>query len=91
MGSVRKRYLPRPPGCSCPSTVLCDKRGNVLELRTCPACTQVALDVLRGGEYACAYVKGEDTSKRVLLKQKEFFSLQSMYSPCIEQKARRAR
>ncbi len=82
---VFTRPLPRPPGCSCPRHVCVDKRGNVTELQTCAACTQVALDVLRGGEYACAYVKGGDTSERVLLKQKEFFSLQSMHSPRTKQ------
>ena len=78
---VRKRYLPRPPGCACPHTVLCGADGViVVELRTCAVCTQVALDVLRGIEYAKAHVKCGDTVKDVLLKQKEFFSLQSVRS-----------
>jgi len=77
---ILKKDLPRPPGCSCPRHVCVDKRGNVLVLQTCSACTQVALDVMRGVEYAGAYVSGEDADQVVLLKQKEFFSLQSMRS-----------
>jgi len=76
-----KKTLPRPPGCSCPEHFLCDKYGNVLKLQTCQACTQVALDSLRGVEYAKAHVKCGDTVKDVLLKQREFFSLQSIVSP----------
>ena len=78
---VFTRPLPRPPGCSCPRSVLCDKYGNVLELHTCVDCTRVALDSLRGVEYACASVKGGDADKLVLLKQREFFSLEHVYSP----------
>ncbi len=72
--------LPRPPGCECPGQVKTDKFGNVLELQTCAVCTQVALDSMRGTEYAKAHVKCGDTVKDVLLKQKEFFSLRQ-YSP----------
>ena len=76
-----EEVLPRPPGCECPRHVHVDKHGNVLTLHTCRVCTGVALDTLRGGEYACAHVSSGDTLKRMLLKQREFFSLQSMYSP----------
>ncbi len=61
------------PGCSCASPVI-DNMRRVLRLWTCPACQAVRLDVLRGGEYAIAYVDGGDTGKAVLLKQREFFS-----------------
>ncbi len=80
------RSLPRPPGCECPRRVLVDKSGNILTLRTCPVCTQVALDSLRGAEYAKAHVKCGDAVKDVLLKQKEFFSLEQCYSPRMKQR-----
>ena len=51
-----------------------DHIGRVMQVRTCPICMDLVLASMRGGEYACAYVNGEDTTKRVLLKQKEFFS-----------------
>ena len=60
------------PICGC--TVESDKLGRVLHLRTCPVCQNVRLDVIRGAEYAGAYVKGGDTVKYVLVKQKDFFS-----------------
>ena len=69
--------IARPPGCPRPRHFLVGKCGNVLELQTCRVCTQVALDSLRGAEYACASEKGVDADKLVLLKQKEFFSLQA--------------
>ncbi len=43
-------------------------------LITCPTCTSVALDALRGSEYAIAYVRSDDGGKAVLAKQLEFFS-----------------
>ncbi len=49
--------------------------GRVLVLETCPACQKVRLDILRGAEYAGAYMKCGDTVKYELLKQKEFFQL----------------
>jgi len=51
-----------------------DSAGRVLVLQTCPACQDVRLDIIRGAEYAGAYMKGEDTVQYVLLKQSEFFS-----------------
>ena len=88
---VFTRPLPRPPGCTCPRTVLADKCGNILELQTCRSCTRVALDSLRGVEYAGAYMTCDDAVKHVLLKQKEFFSLQSMHSPRNRQNEREPR
>ena len=58
--------------CECEAPEV-DCSGRVLALQTCPACQTIRLDVIRGVEYAGAYVKGGDTVKRVLLKQKEFF------------------
>ncbi len=63
----------RPEGCGCGEAVETDSRGNVLQFRTCPRCMEIILDVIRGAEYAVASVKGGDTVKDVLLKQKEFF------------------
>jgi len=67
------RQVTRPDGCAC-GDVECDKQGNVLVFRTCPVCSKIILDIIRGGEYAGAYVNGGDTDKLVLFKQKEFFS-----------------
>ncbi len=61
------------PNCRCGKPLI-DKRGNVVRVSTCPACQQIRLDVVRGTEYACAYVNGGDTVERVLVKQKDFFS-----------------
>jgi len=69
----RFKDVARPDGCEC-GPVECDKVGNVLKFRTCPRCSKVILDIIRGGSYGIAYVKRGDTVKRVLLKQKEFFS-----------------
>ncbi len=65
--------VPRPPNCYCGNAVGDDK-GRVLVLNTCPICMKLLLSSMRGREYAIAHVKGGDTVKRVLLKQKEFFS-----------------
>ena len=70
---LTKKKIPRPPGCQC-GDALVDHIGRVMQVRTCPICMDLVLASMRGGEYACAYVNGEDTTKRVLLKQKEFFS-----------------
>ncbi len=64
--------IPRPPRCRCGNATV-DHQGRVLKVRTCPICLGLVLDVMRGGEYAIAYLGGEDT-EGVLLKQKEFFS-----------------
>ncbi len=61
------------PNCTCGPPVF-DQAGRCLEVTTCPACQQIRLDVIRGGEYAIAHVKCGETVKRVLLKQREFFS-----------------
>ena len=63
----------RPDGCGCGNAEV-DKRGNVLHFRTCPICSEVILDIIRGGEYAVAYLRCGDTLRRQLLKQKDFFS-----------------
>ena len=68
------------PNCLCGPPVF-DREGRVVRVRTCPACQQVRLDVIRGVEYAIAHVSSGDTVKHVLLKQTEFFSQQSMQSP----------
>ena len=65
--------IARPPGCHC-GDALGDQQGRVLRVRTCPVCMHLLLDALKGSEYACAYVSSGDTTVRVLLKQKEFFS-----------------
>jgi len=73
-GNVRVLKIPK---CNC-GRPTCDEAGRVVRVKTCPACQKIRLDVIRGIEYAGAYVKGEDTEELVLLKQKEFFSLQSI-------------
>ena len=65
--------IKRPPGCQC-GDALGDSEGRVLSVKTCPICMSLLLASMRGAEYACAHVKGEDTTLRVLLKQKDFFS-----------------
>jgi len=67
----------RPDGCGCGDARV-DNRGNVLHFRTCPVCSRVILDIIRGAEYAIAHVKCGDTDRVVLLKQREFFSLQAV-------------
>ena len=62
------------PNCRCGPAIV-DCKGRVLVLDTCPACQEVRLDIIRGIEYAGAYVKCGDTVQNVLVKQKEFFSL----------------
>ena len=59
--------------CRCRAPLL-DSAGRVLGLQTCPACQDVRLDIIRGGEYAGAYMRCGDAMRYVLLKQKEFFS-----------------
>ncbi len=63
----------RPPNCLC-GNAWADERGNLVSVRTCPICTKLALDALRGTEYAVAYMTCGDTEKALLLKQKDFFS-----------------
>ena len=70
MGYVR---IPRPPGCGCGDAVS-DDQGRILSVRSCPVCMKLVLASMRGREYAIAQVSGYGASKRVLLKQKEFFS-----------------
>ena len=67
------------PNCKCGPPV-CDQAGRVLKLRTCPACQSVRLDIIRGVEYAGAYVKGGDTETLELVRQGEFFSPQALYA-----------
>ena len=67
------------PNCRC-GPPISDCAGRVVRVETCPACQRIRLDAIRGREYAGAYVKGGDTDKLVLLKQKEFFSLESLFS-----------
>ena len=69
-GNVRAYRI---PNCSCALPLL-DDEGRVVRVETCPACQAIRLDVLRGGEYAIAYVNGGDTGEALLLKQIEFFS-----------------
>ena len=61
------------PNCVCAPAIV-DREGRVLVLETCPACQQVRLDVIRGIEYAGAYVRRGDTVVYELMKQREFFS-----------------
>ena len=61
------------PNCLCGQPIV-DQAGRVLMVRTCPACQQIRLDIVRGVEYAIAHVKRGDTVSHVLVKQKEFFS-----------------
>ncbi len=70
-GNVSPLYI---PNCNC-SQPEYDRAGRVLGLTTCPACMKVRLDIIRGVEYAGAYMRCGDTVKYELLKQKEFFSL----------------
>ena len=65
------------PNCKC-GPEICDTLGRVLVLKTCPACQQIRLDRIRGVEYAGAYMRCGDTIEKVLVKQKEFFSLQAL-------------
>ena len=66
--------VPRLPNCKCGNAVG-DSTGRVLVVNTCPICMGLLLDSMRGGEYAIAYKGDGDGTQRVLLKQKEFFSL----------------
>ncbi len=66
------RY-PKIPKCKC-GPPISDCAGRVVRVQTCPACQEIRLDVIRGGEYAGAYVKCGDTVEYVLVKQKELFS-----------------
>ena len=52
-----------------------DDQGLVRLLQTCPACQTIRLAIIRGAQYAGAYMTCGDTVKRVLLKQLDFFSL----------------
>ena len=81
MTKARKNslYIPRPPGCGC-GDALVDDVGRVLQVRTCPVCSKILLDSMRGACYSETTVKDNGVSKRVLLKQEEFFSLQSYAS-----------
>jgi len=63
----------RPPNCSCGNAVA-DSKGRILRVRSCPICMGLLLDSWRGVEYAIATERDGDGTKRVLLKQKEFFS-----------------
>jgi len=78
---MRYKRVYRPDGCPCGERVEIDSSGNVLSFRTCRICMEIILDSIRGCEYAIAYKKCGDTLKRVLLKQKEFFSLQAVTAP----------
>jgi len=69
---VERTYV-KIPNCNCGQPEV-DSAGRVVRVRTCAVCQAVRLDVIRGGEYAIAYLGGGDT-EAVLLKQKEFFSL----------------
>ena len=69
-GNVR---VPRPPNCRCGYAVG-DSEGRVLVLNTCPICMGLLLDRMQGAEYAIANERDGDGTRRVLLKQKEFFS-----------------
>jgi len=66
-------WVPGIPNCKCGPHV-CDHAGRVVRVFTCPACQRVRLDVIRGVVYAGAYMRCGDTTERVLLKQREFFS-----------------
>ena len=68
------KRIPRPPGCRCGDATV-DEVGNVLKVRTCRICSNILLASMRGVCYAIAYMRRGDTDKRVLLKQREFFSL----------------
>jgi len=70
--TVTVRYPPIPK-CKCGPPVM-DCAGRVVRVWTCPACQQIRLDIVRGGEYAGAYVSREGTVRYELVKQKEFFS-----------------
>ncbi len=82
---TRTKYIPRPPGCACGGAV-CDSEGRVLRVRTCPICSKILLDSMRGVCYSETTVKDAVGSRRVLLRQKEFFSLESILASHPEQK-----
>ena len=65
--------VPRPPNCKC-GNAISDKQGRILLVRSCPVCMGLLFDSMQGTEYAIAQVRDGDGTKRVLLKQKEFFS-----------------
>ena len=69
MKELSQQRLDRPPGCQCPDPVV-DGRGNVVLLRTCPVCSGVALDALRG----VCYTRQRIGDREVLLVQRDFFS-----------------
>ncbi len=68
-GNVRGTGI---PNCKC-GPAFVDYKGRVVRVDTCPACQEVRLDIIRGAEYAGAYVGSGDTVRYVLLKQKDFF------------------
>ena len=70
-GNVRVYKI---PNCNCGQPEY-DSAGRVVRVRTCAVCQAVRLDIIRGGEYAGAYMRCGDAVEHVLLKQKEFFSL----------------
>jgi len=76
------KFIPRPSGCGCGDAVV-DKAGNVLKVRTCPVCLEILLDSMRGVCYGEITIKDGDVTKRVLLKQKEFFSLDAYVPPAV--------
>ncbi len=73
MSLTRFVRVPRPPNCKC-GNALTDRQGRVVSVATCPICMKLLLARLRGSEYAIAQVRDGDGTRRVLLKQKEFFS-----------------
>ena len=73
--------IPRPPGCEC-GDAECDSKGNVLKVSTCPVCMGILLDSMRGTCYSETTVRDGEVNRRVLLKQREFFSLDA-YAPSV--------
>ncbi len=69
---TRNVRLPKIPNCNCGQPEV-DSAGRVVRVRTCPACQAIRLDVIRGVEYAGAYVRCGATVQYVLVKQKDFF------------------
>ena len=62
-------YLERPEGCECGNAEI-DNRGNIVRVRSCPVCSKIHLDILRGIEYSSDTQEGV----RRTLKQQELFS-----------------
>ena len=78
------KHIPRPPSCQCGDADV-DEAGNVLKVSTCPVCSKILLDSMRGVCYSEITVRDGEVNKRLLLKQAEFFSLQTILASPLDE------